>query len=92
MKKRILLKNKIDIIRRLLALDTDTEITWTSVISRALLKMTGAKSDTEKLTEKLKELGYKEAIKAVDAFVQNQYETEEKVYFTVKEVKNGEAN
>ena len=88
MKKRILLKNKIDIIRRLLVLDTDTEITWTSVISRALLKMTGAKSDTEKLTEKLKELGYKEAIKAVDAFVQNQYETEEKVYTKVTRIEH----
>lgn len=80
MKKRILLKNKIDIIRRLLALDTDTEITWTSVISRALSKAIGIKSDTEKLTEKIKELGYKEALEAVDLFVEQQFENVEKAY------------
>ena len=87
-KKKILLKNKIDIARRLMSLESDTEIPWTSVISRALLRVTGVKSDTEKLTEKLKELGYKEALKTVDSFVQNQYETEEKTYIKITRIEH----
>ena len=86
--RRILLKNKIDIIKRFLLLDSDTDKTWTGVISRTLLKVMGVKSDTERLTEKLKKLGYKEALKVVDAFVQNQDETEEKAYTKVTRVEH----
>lgn len=79
-RKRILLKNKIDIVKRLLSIDSSTEATLTSVISRALSKAIGIKSDTEKLTEKIKELGYKEALEAVDLFVEQQFENGEKAY------------
>ena len=82
-RKRILLKNKIDIVRRLLSLESSDETIWTSVISRTLSKAMGIKSDTEKLTERLKELGYKEALKAVDSFVEHQFENEDRVYTKV---------
>ena len=36
----------------------------------------------------MKELGYKEALKTVDSFVQNQYETEEKPYIKITRIEH----
>lgn len=82
-KNRILLKGKIDIVKRLISPNSDSEITIASTFGRMFAKAMGIKSDTDKLTDNLRNLEYREALQVVNSFVNNQFENGEKTYVKV---------